>query len=176
MPSPNVGVPDTGVLSGVKEFVFAKLETQQSTNIGAGDHLKFDTVIDSRNPSQSIVLDTSTAYSNSAGAASIGRFTLKAGRRYHLRASIPYILGSGATGALTVQFYDATNSAVIAGGQQTLLVATTATNDIGGGYAESFITPTSDILVELRIITVAALTRIGTTSTQVPTVLIESDV
>lgn len=172
MPAPNSGSVDSQNPSGVKEFVFAKLATQQSTNIGAGDHLKLDTVIASRGGA--VRLDTSTAYSNSAGAASIGRFTLKAGRTYRLTASIPYVLGSGATGLLAVQWYDATLSANLPGSMAAALVATTATNDIGGGTAEAVFTPGRDTLVEVRIITATALSQIGTTGAREPTVLVET--
>lgn len=173
MPAPNTGAVSTNTPTGVVEFVFAKMETQQAANIAANDHVKFDTVFASRG--STISLDVATAYSNANGAASLGRFTLKAGRTYRLRASVPYILGSGATGALNLAWYDVTGTpAALNGGPLQLLVATTATHDIGGGVAEAIVTPGADMLVELRIVSVAALTRIGTTSTQVPTAFVES--
>lgn len=172
MPFPFAGDVNTSTRSGVKEYVFGKMATQQSTNIAANDHLKFDTVVASRG--SAAVLDTTTTYSNSAGAASIGRVTLKGGLTYRLRASIPYVLGSGATGLLDVVFYDATNGANLPGSFQTMLVATTATNDIGGGVAESVFSPGSDVLVELRIITATALSQIGHTTNRHPTLFVET--
>lgn len=172
MPFPNAGVVNTSTKTGVTEFLFASLATQQSTNIGANDHVKFDTVVARRG--QSIALDTSTAYANTQGTASIGRFTLKAGMTYRLRASIPYVLGSGATGLLSVSFFDATNNAALPGVPGTALVSTTATNDVGGGVAEAIVTAGSDILVELRIITATALSQIGITSTRSPAVFVET--
>lgn len=161
MPSPNTGDVNTSTRSGVKEYVFAKLDALQNANIGAGDHIKFDAVLASRG--NSIVLDTATTYSNSNGAASIGRFTLKAGLTYKLFASCPYLLGSGATGLADLQWNDVTGTpAALAGTIQSLLVATTATNDIGGGNAIAIFTPAVDSLVELRIITATALTQFGT--------------
>lgn len=172
MPFPNAGVVNTSTKTGVTEFLFASMVTQQAANIGAADHLKFDTVLLKRG--QSINLDTTTAYVNTQGTASIGRVTLKAGMTYRLRASIPYVLGSGATGLLSVSFFDATNNVALAGVPGTALVATTATNDVGGGMAEAIVTAGSDILVELRIVTATALTQIGITTTRNPSLFVET--
>jgi hypothetical protein len=173
MPFPNSGAVNLSTKTGVTEFLFAKLNTQQSANIAGGDHLKFDTVIASRGGS--IALDTATAYSNANGAASIGRLTLKAGLTYRLRASLAYILGSGATGLLEVQFADVTAApAGLNGVLGVLLVSTTATNDVGNGVAEAVVTTTQDTLVELRINNATALTQIGTTGARVPTLSVET--
>lgn len=172
MPTANSGDVNTSTKTGVKEYVFAKMATQQTTNVAANDHLKFDTVLTSRGGS--VALDTTTAYSNTAGAASIGRFTLKAGLTYKLTAGVPYILGSGATGLLEATWYDATSGANLPGSPLTALVATTATNDIGGGVACAIFTPTQDTLVEVRITTGTALTQIGTTAARHPWALVET--
>lgn len=172
MPRPFTGNTSNGTPSGVVEFVFAKLATQQGTNLAAGDHVKFDTVIASRG--NSVILDTTTSYVTTQGAASIGRFTLKGNRTYRLRASVPYVLGSGATGLLAAQWFDATLAANLPGSQLAALVATTATNDIGGGVAESYFQPGRDTLVELRIITGTALSQIGTTGAREPIAWIET--
>lgn len=172
MPFPNAGQVNTATQSGVNGYMLAKMATQQTTNIGAGDHLKYDTIVASRGGD--IALDIATAYVTTAGAASVGRFTLKAGKTYRLSASIPYFLGSGTTGLLDACFYDATGSANLAGSFITMLVATTATHDIGGGVAEAVFTPTQDSLVELRIITATAATQIGHTTNRHPTVFIET--
>ena len=160
MPFPNSGGVNLATRSGVNEYVFAKLDALQSTNIGANDHVKWDTVLASRGGS--VALDTSTTYSASQGAACIGRFTLKAALTYKLMASLPYLLGSGATGLVDLQWFDATLNAALPGTMQAVLVATTATNDMGGGQAVSVFSPAQDTLVELRIITATALTQLGT--------------
>lgn len=166
------GAVNTSTASGLTEFVTAQLATQQTANIAANDHLKLDTVLASRGVS--VALDVSTAYSNVTGAASIGRFTLKAGRLYRLRATIPYVLGSGATGALVAQFWDATANAAIPGSQSVLLVNTDASNDTGDGSCEAVFAPGVDTLVEVRIITATALTQIGTTGARTPIVTVET--
>lgn len=162
MPFPNAGNVNLATKSGVVEYVFAKLDTLQNANISANDHVKWDTVLASRGGS--VALDVTTAFSAATGAASIGRFTLKAGLTYMLQAAIPYILGTGATGLLDVQWFDATLNAALPGVISSLLVATTATHDIGGGSPVAIFTPGTDTLVELRLITVTALTQIGTAS------------
>lgn len=172
MPTANAGAVNSSTNTGVTEFLFGKMATQQTTNIATTDHLKFDTVVASRGGS--IVLDVATAYTSAAGLASIGRLTLKAGKTYYLRASVPYALASGATGLLDVVFYDATLGANLPGSFQSLLVATTATHDGGGGVAESVFTPTQDTLVELRIITATAVTQIGATTNRHPSLFVET--
>lgn len=161
MPFPNAGDVNTSTKTGVKEYVFAKLDTLQNSNLTTSDHIKFDTVLSSRG--SSVVLDTTTTYSNSNGAASIGRFSLKAGLTYKLYAQCPYLLGSGATGLADLQWNDVTGTpAALPGTVQSMLVATTATNDIGGGAAFAVFSPAVDSLVELRILTATALTQFGT--------------
>lgn len=174
MPFPGAGAVDTSTKEGVKGYMLARLATQQTTNVAAGDHLKLETVSTFRGGD--ITLDTTTAYVTTTGAASIGRFTLKTGKTYKLRAQIPYVLGSGATGALEAAFYDATAGAVISTGVGlAALVATTATNDTGGGFAEAIFTPGQDSLVELRFIVATIVTQIGTTANnRQPSVFIET--
>lgn len=165
------GTVDNQNPSGQKEFVVAHLAAvPQNANIGANDHLKFDTVDVQRGVAVS--LDTSTAYSNAQGAASIGRFTLKGGRTYLLSASLPYILGSGATGSVKFQWWDATNNAAI-GSPQTANVATDATNEGSGGDAFAIFQPGQDTLVELRLVTVTALTSVGSAGS-VPVAIVET--
>lgn len=172
MTFPNAGDVNTATRSGVKEYVFAKMATQQATNVATGDHLKLDTVVTSRGGSVS--LDTATAYVTTIGAASIGRFTLKAGLTYRLRASIPYVLASGATGLVNYGWYDATGDAALPGSQGAALVATQAEHEIGGGYAEAIFSPGVDSLVELRFILATAVTQYGTTTTQTPSAFVET--
>lgn len=160
MAFPQSGNVNLSTKTGVVEYLFAKMDALQNSNVGANDHLKFETVLASRGGS--ITLDTSTAYVNTQGTASIGRFTLKAGLTYKLTASVPYFLGSGATGLLDVQWFDATNNAALPGVYQTMLVSTDASNDGAGSQAVAVFTPAQDTLVELRIITATALTSIGT--------------
>src|SRR5881394_2884607 len=111
------GVVNTATPDGLSGYLFATMATQQAANIAANDHVKFDTVNFNDGP---ISLDTTTAYSNALGAASVGRVTLKGspngGLSYKLSFNAGYCLFSGNTGVIDFQFYDATAGAFIAGG------------------------------------------------------------
>lgn len=173
MPFPQAGAVNTSTVIGVTEFMLAKMATQQAANIAAGDHVKFDTVVAFRGGD--IALDVATTYVNTTGnVASVGRFTLKANKTYLLHATIPYLLGTGVTGLLDAVWYDNTLAANLPGTFVSMLVATTATHDIGGGIAMAVFTPGQDTLVELRIITATALSQIGHTTNRHPTVWIET--
>lgn len=172
MPRPNTGAVNTSTISGVTGYMLATLATQQSAQIAAGDHLKMDTVVFSRGGE--IALDTTTAYVTTIGAASVGRFTLKANKTYLLRVQLGYVLFSGATGVVDVQFYDATANAAITTALASLFVTTDASNDGATGVTEAVFTPGQDTLVEVRINAVTALTRFGTTGSRAPTVWIET--
>lgn len=177
MPFPNAGQVNSATIRGVSSFLLAKMNTQQTTNIAANDHIKYDTLIGSRG--SEISVDVSTAYTNATGGttpgtASIGRFFVKGGLTYRLTGSIPYILGSGATGLLEFGWFDTLNNVELPATRGLLMVATTATHEAGSGDAEAIFSPGSDTLIELRITTVAALTQIGITSTRPPVAYIET--
>lgn len=174
MPTANSGAVNTAVATGVTPYLLAQLATQQSANIAANDHIKWDTVLAVRGATY-IALDTTTAYVTTTGAASVGRVTLKAGLTYYMRATVGYVLFSGATGVVDLQFYDATAGAAIATSSiGTLFTATDASNDGSTGVIEAVFTPGQDTLVELRINSVTALTRFGTTGARTMTLWIEA--
>lgn len=77
----------------VKSRVHAYLSANQSSNISDGDHVKFDTVFSS--VGTQIALNNSTAYTTTVGAASIGRFLLKSGFTYRLRAGMAINASNG---------------------------------------------------------------------------------
>ena len=168
------GAVNLASAGGLTAFASARIATQQSANIAANDHLKFDTV-DAVEGTE-IIPDTTTAYVTTQGAASVGRFLLhgspNAGLTYRLQFNAGYVLFSGATGLLELQFYDATNGAVIPGGTVSIVAATDAGHDGGSSSMEAVFTPLSDVLVEVRILVATALTRIGTTASRFPTVFI----
>lgn len=173
MPFPQSGAVNLSTVSGVSGYMLATLATQQSANIAAGDHLKLETVVFSRGGD--IALDTTTAYVTTIGAASVGRFTLKANKTYLLRLNVGNILFSGATGLADLQFYDATANAAITTALATMLSAQySTTQDGASGMTEAVFTPGQDTLVEIRIVTATAVTRFGTTGTRAPTVWVET--
>src|SRR4029077_4850457 len=190
MAFPRSGTVDTQTFSGTKDFVFGRTAALQNANIGAADHLKFDTVDFSRPTvaqltgalgGAAVSLDTSTTYVNTVGAASIGRFTVRGGKTYKLECSPGYVLFSTAAGLLTLQWVDVTvlGSQVALGTPLMIEPVTETTNDVaigdlwtmyapGGGQNDLF-------LLEVQIIGApTALTSIGSATKGQPTVLVET--
>lgn len=188
MAFPRSGTVDTQTFSGTKDFVLGRMSALQNANIGNGDHLKFDTV-DFARPSvaltpgsaSAVTLDTSTTYVNTLGAASLGRFSVKGGKLYKLNCSIKYVLFSGATGVLTLQWFDVTvlGASVALGSPSIIVPATQTSNDTavgdletmynaGGGQNEVF-------LLEVQIVGApTALTQIGSATKGLATALVET--
>lgn len=83
------------------EYMVANLSANQTTNVSSGDHIKFNGLWNGNMSSSgttttdNISLDTTTAYVTTNNVASIGRFTLGAGRTYELTASLSATSGSG---------------------------------------------------------------------------------
>lgn len=189
MAFPRSGTVDTQTFSGTKDFIFARSSALQNANIAAADHLKFDTVDVSRpNVAQltgalagaAMTLDTTTAYSATVGAASLGRFSVRGGKVYKLTCSPGYVLFSGATGLLTLQFFDVTTlgSPVAVGQPFSIYTMADASQDGSGGHLQAFYAPgggQNDIsLLEVQITVATAVTSIGNTTKGMPTVLVET--
>lgn len=170
------GSVNTSTVGGLDAYALATMATQQAANIGANDHIKFDTVAVSEGTE--VVVDTTTAYSNAQGAASIGRVTLhgtpNGGLAYHLSFNLGAAVFSGATGSLALQFFDATNNVALAGSTVLSKAQTDAGNDASTGAMEAVVVPTSDILVEVRITAVTALTQIGVTGSSFPSLFVQT--
>jgi len=187
MAFPRSGTVDTSTYSGTKDFVFAHAGAVQSANVAANDHLKLDTVDVSRGAAGSgagaagggsVFLDTTTTYSNSNGAASLGRFTLQGGKIYKLSLASVYALFSGATGVLDLQWFDVTGTPAAIGTILRVLPVTQTSNDNATGNLETMFAPggaaADTKLVEVRIITATALTSIGDPVKGAPTALVET--
>jgi hypothetical protein len=128
-------------------FISASLSADQTANITATSHIEFDTT-----DSGTIVLQTGVGQAD-------GIFELKSGKTYVLNASLRPEF-SGATGSLVVAWYDITNTAEL--GKRAIYEPVTQTSDDANQPSASYIlTPASDITVELRIISVTALTALA---------------
>jgi hypothetical protein len=190
MAFPRSGTVDTQTFSGTKDFIFAHVSALVNSNIGAADHIQFNTVDFSRpvvgasDPSgaqqgTAITLDTTTNYTNTSGVASIGRFTVRGGKLYKLECSPGYVLFSGATGLLSLQWFDVTTGSGVALGQpQSIYAMTDASNDGASGDLWTMYNPgggQNDLfLLEVQITVATALTSIGNTAKGLPTVLVET--
>lgn len=187
MAFPRSGTVDTQTYSGTKDFILAHSSATQSSNISANDHLKFDTIDAARGGAASstgavsggsVRLDTITSYSNSNGAASLGRLSLQGGKTYKLDGSPGYCLFSGNTGVITFQWFDVTGTPAAIGQPQNLYAQTDASHEGAFGDLVAIFQPggsSQDLfLVELRITAVTALTSIGDTAKGLPQFLVET--
>ena len=153
--------------TGFRNLLVARSSTLQNTNRSAGDHIKFNSIIYSTG--SNISLDTTTTYTNTAGAASVGRFTLQPGS-YKMYSTLGYVENSA-----TFRWTDSSGNS---------LPGQVSTNDVGSFYTGSSnsvmvlpsivacTTTSSTLLIELRIISTSGLTQVGASNT-LPYVLIE---
>lgn len=124
------------------DYALAKLSAAQTTNLGSGDHVKWD----GSDAISGITLDTATAYTASAGA-SIGRFTLEAGKTYRLRAGLRGAF-SGNTGTLVYRWAKDDGTGV---GRFGVNFAMTVTSHEGTqGEAVAIVTPSGSERYEVR--------------------------
>jgi hypothetical protein len=153
-----------------KSILAGSMQTQQTTNIAIGDHIKFDTtrtII-----GNSITLDTTSAYVNTVNTASIGRITVLPGSNYRLVGQVNYIVGSATTSFIEIAWYDA-DSNIKVGNSINNSVLTNTVNDFKSGSSEAYVNPTVPTRYELRITNQSGLTQIGTTANLVPTFYVE---
>jgi hypothetical protein len=142
----NLGGAGGGTGDGT--YLSVSLSADQTTNISANDHIEFDTIDADGN----IVLQTG------AGQAD-GIFELLGGKRYLLKGVLRPEF-SGATGQLVVAWYDITNSAEL--GKRGIYEAQThASNNANQPLSDIIVVPSANITVELRIISVTALTALA---------------
>lgn len=155
-------------------YVEASISAAQTTNIGVGDHIKFDVARVSAG--SLITLDTTTTYVNTQNTASVGRFTLVGGRVYEIALRPTWAGWSGAAGSTcNLGIYDNDSNALI--GQTSYLPPSTETsNNTGDGTLSAFYAPTATVRIEFRLVSATALTAIGTVATYnyFPTVLIKN--
>ena len=147
-PTGTVGTGGTGSGTGDGTFCTASLSADQTTNLSATNHVEFDTL----DEDGGITLQTGTGQAN-------GIFELSSGKKYYLSAKLRPEF-SGATGQLVVAWYDITNTAEI-GSRAIYESQTHASNNANQPAAECIITPTANITIELRIISVTALTALA---------------
>lgn len=134
----------------------------QSTNVGSGDHVKFLTT--SALSGTGITLDAATAYTTTANAASLGRFTLKAGKTYKMSGNLGDIGYASASNSnyISYRWYNSDLNTPL-GSQTTVNSDYGEQYDGAGGYATAIFTPTVDTRVELRINGQSGVTSYGGT-------------
>lgn len=142
-------------------FVQGSLAANQVTDIAVNDHIKFDTVVLSVasqvGSAADIVLDTTTAYNSGNGVPSVGRITLRPGKRYDLYGNISVNMSAGPGSSLQCAWFNASAGTqlgqIAAAFHQTAGVASTVTIPV-----QAVIQPTAILLVEIRFTTVVNFT------------------
>lgn len=136
-----------GTGTGDGKFCSASLSANQTTNIGANDHVEFDTL----DEDGGIVLQTGSGQAD-------GIFELLGGKKYYLEASVRPRFG-GSNGAVTLAWYDITNSAEI-GRRAAFEAGTSTSDDANSPTISTIVTPSTNITAELRIIQVTNFSQI----------------
>jgi hypothetical protein len=151
----------TITISRSPEYLEAYMSTNQTTNLGVGDHVKFNGTI--ATAGSNITLDTSTTYTNGAGA-SIGRFTLASGHTYWLFGNLTSVVYNTSSDAIYYYWYNVTAGAAIG---PTVYNTAPARNNTSQNLVQApavgVIITGASTLVELRILAGGTITRLGDT-------------
>jgi len=133
-----------------------------TTNLSAGDHIKFDGVAFVRG--SNISLDTTSTYTTSTGVASVGRITLAAGKTYKLVGSLNNATTTGSGDYCPSRWFNADSGDVLG-----LISAgappNSTTNRVPGAGVIAYITTSIATRVELRILVHALVSVNGTNNT-----------
>lgn len=120
------------------------LSAGQTTGLAANDQVAFDTA-ESNN---GLIFDSGN-----------NQWTLKANKRYKLSAELALTF-SAAGGYIGYQFYDVTNSDYLSDARGEKVPPTSTSNVFYSSTTVAEVTPTTDIVVELRIYEVGSLSNI----------------
>jgi hypothetical protein len=121
--------------------------SSQNTALSTGDHVAYDQINYTENVGN-IVLDTTTGYTGANNVASVGRFTLKAGYTYAMRASVAATFTTiGA--ALAVSWVNSDTGAVIGNTMQANNF-NQGLNQNNNAIVDTIFKPTVDTRVEVR--------------------------
>ena len=145
-PTTQTAFGDTGTGDGT--FLTASLAADQTVNIAVNNHIEFDT----KDEDGEIVLQTGVGQAD-------GIFELSSGKKYFLEASLRPEF-SGTTGQLEVAWFDQTNSAEI-GSRAKYETQTGGSHNANQSVASATVTPATNILVKVEILSVTALTALA---------------
>uniref|UniRef100_A0A6C0JDU1 Uncharacterized protein n=1 Tax=viral metagenome TaxID=1070528 RepID=A0A6C0JDU1_9ZZZZ len=138
--------------------LFGDVSASYTSDLVAGDHLKFDSIAFSSGTN--VVLDVATAYTSVANVASLGRVTVKTGPSYCLVGKLlQYQLATHA-GSLVLQWFNADLNTSI--GRALTISGLGQSGAVTYGYPELkvFYTPVADTRVELRLVSASGLSRV----------------
>jgi hypothetical protein len=144
----------------VPECLVAELNIAQNTNIGDGDHIKFDNVQFSSG--SSISLDTTTPYTTTPNVPSIGRFTLLPNITYRIKLTIPKVVINRQTSFVVFSLYDSTNDAILGKSVEIRGVGQLQGNIVmASGNSIFHFTPSVSTLLHVEIINQSGLIEIS---------------
>ena len=138
------------------EYLMGALTANVTTNLSAGDHIKFNSLLNSQSSNGTtntgnISLDTTTPYTTTANVDSLGRITLKAGRTYELTGYAQSVADL-TNGTFTYAWYNS-NASLTIGSIATyfpnMLTGTVTIGDVGGNPTGS-LTCTGNILTATK--------------------------
>jgi len=147
--------------SGGSDFVQAYTSSDQTTNLAVGDHIKLNTVLGSSG--SSISLDTTTGYTTTTGAASVGRFTLAANKTYMLYANITCSIYSASSGSIWCMWYNVTSGGSGGLGWASYYApnARSTTQNLSQAPMVATVTTSVSTLVELQFIVMQSVSQLG---------------
>lgn len=143
-----------------------------TTNIAVGDHAKFDTIHIGKQ--KKIKIDITSPYTNGAGA-SIGRFTLKKGRKYYIYGTLSKVLlNSGSR--ITYSVWNVTDNTQLESTSGELNVSNASTDHKSGSFfaaVPNLINSSVDKVYEIRTIAITGtITQIGGSGLDRPYIII----
>lgn len=156
----------------VPEELFAYQNIPNTTNIGIGNHAKFDTIHLGRQ--NKIIMDTTSPYITGSGA-SIGRFTLKKGRKYYIYGTLSKVLlNSGSR--ITYSVWNITDNTQLESTSGELNVSNASTDHKSGSFfaaVPNLINSPIDKVFEVRTIDMlGTITQIGGSGLDRPYIII----
>lgn len=147
--------------------------SSQTAHLTTGDHVLFGSVVSSSG--SDVALDLTSTYATAVGAASVGRFTVAAGKSYRLFGSPGQVSNPGNSPTpVTFAWWDATADVQIGAAQYLSFESVTS----GAQYTlapvvQAFFRPSTASLVELRLTSNAISTALGSAGEAAPYASIE---
>lgn len=163
--NPSWAAPTGGGGSNNIDYIMATMVSVQSTNISAGDHIKFNRL--TSYSGTSISLDSTTSYVNTTNTASLGRFAISGTANYEVRATIRAEFSVAPSTFTEFELFNSTDGARVNGSVSAYLMSPEGSSS---NYSVTYDvmyrgTLTDAKKYEIRIASVGSLTSIRTTGT-----------
>lgn len=135
-------------------------------DLSAGNHIKFDSLVYSN--SDDFVLDVTSPYTSTLNLPSLGRITLKGGKKYLLKGEIDAFKVKSHSSTFSIQWYDSDNSIPLGDEYTFNAIGTTGIDpDYGGPRILTVFEILTDTRVEMRIVSSNILQKINRASCEI---------